>query len=254
MPPLRELFGALRGRGLADERREHDPGRVVLQMRERLERLVREVDRVTFVDEDVIRRGREHHRFRVGDVRGIHERGLEHPFGRVGGACLDETPVPLREPVDGHPVTRQRADREVRRATARVVRDCDETVHQCERAIVPIEIGEEVGHRNERGESAAPTGIAVARAELDAGPYDLARFDPRVEQPEHRLGDDERDVLFEPLPQSALEVRDHVGVRAGADDHVVAADLDVEAAARRRPRGRGCTRTRGRSGRGASGR
>ena len=68
MPPLRELFGALRGRGLADERREHDPGRVVVEMRERLERLVREVDRVTFVDEDVIRRGREHHRFRVGDV------------------------------------------------------------------------------------------------------------------------------------------------------------------------------------------
>ena len=130
----------------------------------------------------------------------------------------------------------------------------DETVHECERAVVPIEVGEEVGHRDERGEPGAPAGIAVARAELDAGPHDLARLDARVEQPEHRLGDDERDVLLEPLAQPALEVRDHVGVRAGADEHVVAADLDVEAARVVGPEVERAARRRGRSGRGASGR
>ena len=223
-------------------------------MRERLERLVGEVDRVTPVDEDVIGHGREHHRFRVADVRGVHERGREHAFGRVGGAGLDEAPVPLREPVDGHAVARQRADREARRATARVARDEGEAVHERERAIVGIEMGEEVGHRDEHGEAGAPAGIAVARAEVDAGPHDLARLDARVEQPEHRLGDDERDVLLEPLAQTALEVRDHIGVRAGGDEHVVAADLDVEAARVVGPEVERAAGRRGRSGRGASGR
>ena len=56
-------------------------------------------------------------------------------------------------------------------------------------------------------------GIAVAGAELDAGAHDLARLDAGVEQPEHRLRDDERDVLLEPVAQAALQVLDDAGLR-----------------------------------------
>ena len=81
----------------------------------------------------------------------------------------------------------------------------------------------------------APTRVAVARAELDAGPDDRARRDTGVEQPEHRLGDDERDVLLEPLAQPAMEMLDDIGVRPGGHPDVAGADLDVEAARVVRP-------------------
>ena len=158
---------------------------------ERLERLVREVDRVAPVDEHVVGDGREHHRFGVGEPVGFDERGLEHALGGVGRrGCRRSGGTSCASRSTGTPSVVERPDREARRAAARVARDEREAVHERERAVVA---GRGGGCRFAIATSivspAPQPGVAVAGAELHAGAHDLAGLDARVEQPEHRLRD-----------------------------------------------------------------
>ena len=139
--PLAELLGARRGRGLAHERGQDLARRVLAEVLDRLERLVREVDGVAAVDEHVVGDGREHHRLDVGEPARLRERGLERALGRVGRAGVDEAPVPAPEPVDRHVLRLERADREARRVVARVARDEREAVHERERLVVGSSCG-----------------------------------------------------------------------------------------------------------------
>ena len=201
---------------------------------ERLERLVREVDRVALIDEHVIGHGGEHHRLRVVDVRGVNECGLEHTFGGIR-AAFDEPPVPLREPVDGYAVARERADGEVRRMSAVSFATAARPWISASARSSRSRCGMRFAIATSVVRPVPQPGVAVAHAELDAGPYDRARRDAGVEQPEHRLGDDERDVLLEPLAQPAMEMLDDIRVRPGRHPDVAGADLDVEAARVVRP-------------------
>ena len=81
--PLAELLGAGCGGGLAYERWQDLGRRVLPEMVERFERLVREVDGVAAVDEHVVGDGREHHRLDLGEPIGFGERSLQRAFGRI---------------------------------------------------------------------------------------------------------------------------------------------------------------------------
>ena len=127
-------------------------------MVERLERLVGEVDGVAAVDEDVVGDGGEHHRLDVGEpvaARRARSRACARP--RRDERVSTKRRYQLAEPVDGHAVASSSgADREAGRVVARVARDEREAVHERERAVVGVEVGEQVGHRDEHGEAGAP--------------------------------------------------------------------------------------------------
>jgi hypothetical protein len=95
---------------------------------------------------------------------------------------------------------------------------------------------EQVGHRRQHREPCTPARLPVAGAEVDAHPHDVARRHVVVEQPEDRLGDDERDALLEALLQAVEQVAGAVGL--GLDDHrhAVIVDLDRVGADVVRPR------------------
>ena len=131
---------------------------------------------------------------------------------------------------DRHGLRRQRADGEARRLVAGVVRHEREAVYERERAVVAVEMREQVGHRDEHGEPGAPTSPAVRRAEVEPGAHDLGRAHPRVEQPEHRLRDHERDAFFESVAQPGLQMTDRIVVGPRLDEHVAVAHLGRESA------------------------
>ena len=216
MAPLRELLRALRLRGLPDERREHQRAGVGVEVVECFERLVREVDRVALVDEHVVRYGGEHHGFGVRESVRVDERRLEHTLGGVRRACLDEAAVPRASRSTGTPslVSGPTGNRGARPRVSRATntRPCTSASARSS----GVEVGDEVRHRDERREPRAPAGLAVASAELHAGAHDRTRIDARVEEPEHRLRHDERDVLLETLAQATLQVADRDPFRTGA--------------------------------------
>ena len=162
----------------------------------------------------------------------LGERGLERAFGRVGRAGVDEAPVPAaRAGRSGTSVRLERADGEARRVVARVARDEREAVDERERVVVGVEVGEQVRHRDEHGEARAPTRAAVARAELDAGAHDLGRgATPASSSPSTDFAMTSEMSSSSPLRRRAWRWPTGSASTRGAHEHVVAADLDVEAA------------------------
>ncbi len=223
-------------RGAAHEGGQHVRGGVAADVAERLEGLVGEVDGVAAVDEDVVGDGGEHHALDVAECTLSGERGGEHELGGVGGAGLDEAPVPRRETgrlvrtasVFGEVV--EGAHREAGRVVAGVAGDEGEAVHEREGAVVGRERREHVGHGDEHGEAGAPAGVAVAGAEGDAAAHDLVGGDAGFEEAEHRLGQHEREAELEAVVETLEEVRDGIVAAAGLDEDVVAVDRHQEAA------------------------
>ncbi len=228
MTPLAALLRTRRARRLLHQGRQHGTGGGGADVAECLERLVREVDGVATVDEDVVGHRREHHPF---DVVGVarRDRGGERTFGGVGRPGLDEAAVPLAETV-GIDAVVERVEVEPRRLIARVARHEDEPVGERERAVGRVQVGKEVGHRDEHGEPGAPTAPAVARAEVEPDPDDVGGLHTGFEQSEHRLRDHECEPVFQALLQPAAEVRYGIAHVAGGDEHVVTVDGHVEAA------------------------
>ncbi len=229
MTPLRELLGPLRARGLAHQGGQHEGRRVVADMTEGLERLVREVQRVALVDEDVIGDRRLHEALDIGERSSRVDRRREHTLGRILGARLDEAPVPVGQPIDIEVVGAQRFDREARCPTTRVSADERERVDECQRLVGGIEPVEDIGHRDERREPGTPSVGAVGAPELDAGAHDLGGRHRRFEQTLHGLCDHEREPLLEAVAKALLEPLDAIARVARMDDHGVARDLHVEA-------------------------
>ncbi len=97
------------------------------------------------------------------------------------------------------------------------------------RLVVGLQPVEHVRHRDEHGESGTPPGRAVRDAELESGPHDRLGLGTRGEQTEHRLRDHEREALLEAVAQPRLQQRDGIRLGPRRHDHVVAAELDVEA-------------------------
>ena len=91
-------------------------------------------------------------------------------------------------------------------------------------------------------------------AELEPGAEGVGSGRVRLGERDRRLREDERKVPLEPVAQALPLVADAVRARRDVDVHVVAAKLDGEAAQVVRPLVERATGSRGRSGRGASGR
>ncbi len=255
--PLAELLGALtRPRSGGTSVGSTSGARVLAEVLERLERLVREVDRVAAVDEDVIGDRREHHRL----DRRRAARSSASAVSSVRSAASDE-----RVSMKRRYHCASRSDGNARRVGSGptgkrgawlrgVVRDEREAVHERERAVVGVEVGEQVRHRDEHGEAGAPPAARGTCVPKSTPVRTIsARADARFEQPEHRLGDHERDALLEPVAQTVLEVPDRIARRRGRARTRRRRAARRRSRARRRPRGRACSPTRGRSARGASG-
>ncbi len=103
-------------------------------------------------------------------------------------------------------------------------------MYERERAVVAFEMGEQVGHRDENRQSGTPTPAAVRGAEVEPGADDLGRAHARVEQPEHRLRDHQRDAFFESVAQPRLQMPDGIVVDPRFDEHIAVADLRREPA------------------------
>ena len=67
-------------------------------------------------------------------------------------------------------------------------------------------------------------------AEVEPGPEDVDAARVGLEERDRRLREHERDVALEPVPQPLALVRDRIARRAQVDEHVVAVELDREAA------------------------
>ena len=115
---------------------------------------------------------------------------------------------------------------------ARVARDEREAVHERERVVVAVEMGEQVRHRDEHGEARAPTRAAVARAELHAGAHDLRRrATPASSSPSTDLAITSEMSSSRPFAQATLEMADRIGVGTRrARTRRRRASVDVEAA------------------------
>ena len=117
--PLAELLGPGRRRGLAHERGQDLARRVLAEVLDRFERLVREVDGVTAVDEHVVGDGREHHRLHVGEparARRARSRACARPRRRNG--CRRSAGTSCRAGRPERPASRARRPRSVARDCA----------------------------------------------------------------------------------------------------------------------------------------
>ena len=229
MAPLRDLFRTLRlprsarrasGAPAAPRRRR---GSRVLR------RLVREVDRVALVDEHVVRYGGEHHGF------GVRSRsGSTSVVSSTRSAASDALVSMKRE---YQPASRSTGTPSLvsgptgNRAHARAVSPATNT-RPCTSASARSSRGGGGGGSPSRSRVVSPVpqpDLAVANAELHAGAHDRTRIDARVEEPEHRLRHDERDVLLETFAEATLQVADRIRFGTRPHEDVAVGDLDVEA-------------------------
>ena len=233
MAPGRRLLLTARRRRLADESGQHLRRGRRPHVGERLEGLVGEVERVAPVDEHVVGDRGEHHPFdRARSAiaeRGGQRRGQD-PLGGVARPGVDETSVPAGQALGRDVGAPQLVDREPGRAVAGVPGDERQAVDQCERPVVLLEVGQQIGHRHEHREPGAPPRLPVRGAEVDAGPHDLDRVDAGTQKPEHGLGDDQREPVLQPVLQAGSQVLDPVTVRPGCHHDVAVLDRHVEGA------------------------
>jgi hypothetical protein len=171
----------------------------------------------------------EHHRLDGAEITPSGERGGEHTLGRVARSSVDEAAVPLRQALRGHCGRRQGRDREARWLRRAVASDEHERVDQRGGLLVLRQLVDHVRHRDEHGETGAPSGGAVRAPELQAGAHDLGGRHTELEQREHRLRDHEREASFQAVAEPVPPAPDLVAFGAGAHEHVVAGDLDLEA-------------------------
>ena len=99
-------------------------------------------------------------------------------------------------------------------------------MHESERPLTLLEIGQHVRHRDQNGESRAPALGPVARAEAHAGLDDVRRRSTGLEEPEDRLGDDEGDALFQAFAEAVTKLRELVGRRDDENVDLVVRQLD----------------------------
>ena len=209
-------------------------------MVDQLESLVREIEGVAGVEEEMVGAGSEDH---VGDGgRGEAEvdGGAQRALRRLRGARLHEAAEPVDVALRLAHFGIERSEVEVRGLVRGRAGDVNGPMENGQRAIRLVQLGEDVGHRCEDREPRAPAARAVAHAEERRFAQNLAR---RVElvQADHALCEHQRDLLLEalaqfPLPVSAAIVLDRVRV----DEDLAVARLHVE---RRHVVGEGIERT-----------
>ena len=167
-------------------------------MLEALERLVREVDRVSLVDEDMVRdSSRQHRGDRDLPVAGCDGRG-KRALGGIAGSGVDEAPVPGGQPVDGKGRI-QRGEREAGGSADGVAGQERQPVHERQRAVGGIDARQDIRHGHENREPGTPALGAVLRPESHPRLDDLGCLDASFEERQDGLCRDECDALLEPF-------------------------------------------------------
>ena len=146
----------------------------------------------------------------VGDAGGRHARrdgGEQDALGPVGVAHLDETAKPGFEAGGGHVPGGQWIEREARRLALAIVGHVHHAVVERQHAILRRQVVQDVGQRGQDRQAGTPPGGTIARAEAAADVQDLARRYAGLEQGQHGLDHDEREVLLQAIFQAALPAR-----------------------------------------------
>jgi len=131
-----------------------------------------------------------------------------------GVAHLHELAEPAAQRGDVRVQAGQRAHREARRATGRIAGDGRQPVIQGARAVVMVQAGQDVHQAGEDGQALAPARLAVGRAKLQADAERVNRVAAlALQQGDHGLGDDQRQVALQPVAQAVAGVLAGVGRR-----------------------------------------
>ena len=163
--------------------------------------------------------------------RAAADGGDERALGALGVAHLDELPEPASRAAPA-PGTRPGSGSSGKRGgpPAESGGDVGEAVVQRRRPIGGVEPRGEVHEAGQRRQAAEPAAAAARDAEVEPGAEDVDAARIGFEQRDRRLRQHERDVALEPVAQPLALVRDRVVARAEVDEHVVAVELDREAA------------------------
>lgn len=97
-------------------------------------------------------------------------------------------------------------------------------------AVVGREVREQVHHAGLDGQSRPPPRLPVTGPEIEPDAERLGGFLSRIEEGDHGLGDDERQTVLQPLPQTLALVRPQVPARGHIQPNLAAPNLDGEGA------------------------
>ena len=228
VPPARGLLHPLRLREHRHEARQ-DRARVLpADVVDELEGLVREVEGVPDVEEDVVRAGREDHLAELLRRQPDRDRGAQRPLRRLLRACLDEAPEPGAVHL-GAPLLRlERIEVEVRWLPGRRARDVHEPLVERAWPVRRRQQRQHVRHRREDREPAAPACRPVAGAE-ERRALEQRRRRAELVETDHRLRDHQPQVLLESLVELAQPVAAPVGLdRSGVEPDLAVAQLHAE--------------------------
>src|SRR5215213_9419941 len=90
------------------------------------------------------------------------------------------------------------------------------------------QVRQEVHHARVYGQPLTPPCSSVPGTELQPGAERLCGIFPAAQQPDGRLGHDQRDVALQPLPQALAQVGRPVLLRREIDPHLTVPDLHRE--------------------------
>src|SRR5262249_24389538 len=101
-----------------------------------------------------------------------------------------------------------------------------QAVIQRARAVFCFEVREQIHHAGVYGETLSPPSLPVMHSELETDSEGLGRIHASLEQRDHALGDDQRDVALEPISQPLALMGERIYTRLQVYPHFVAADLN----------------------------
>ena len=210
LAPGGRFLGAAGLRHLADDARQHVGRMLPADHVETLERLVDEVERVPAIRVGAVRLGREQQVRELGRRCAARNRGQHGALGRLAMAHRHPAPQPALQRGEVGPARERRA-LPARRRTVAVLGHAPRAVKQRELRFLARQHRQQLAERGQDGEPDAPA-IAVAAAEQRGLPHDVRRRPARREQAMHRLGDDEAQVVREPVGEPPAPMFGRIGI------------------------------------------
>src|SRR5918993_3356382 len=91
--------------------------------------------------------------------------------------------------------------------------------------VLGSQVRQKVHHAGVHGQSLPPSRSAVSAAKLQPNAKRFGGIFPAAQQPDGRLGHDQRDVALQPIPQALAQVRRTVLSRREINPYLVVSDL-----------------------------
>jgi hypothetical protein len=195
------LFAAARSDQLPGDGRQHRRSLLPTDDVEAFACLVNEIQGVAAIGKGAVGDGGQQHRRQLRRRGAARNGGQQGPFGAVAMADACPMPQPPAEQRQrARTADRQRLTIASRRLAVAVARDASQTVEEAEVFFLLRQRRNDIGERGDDRQTDTPP-VTMARTKNYRVTYQRAVIGDLAAEAQHRLGEDEADIVLQPLAQ-----------------------------------------------------